>query len=68
MKLLMSFSLNPVPLNIGTRDGMVLKTDEAKGMRYLLKIQSSPETPDENFTLVIEDGNALFYAINTSQF
>ena len=32
-------------------------------MRYLLKNQLSPEKPDENFTFVIEDGNALFYAL-----
>ena len=32
-------------------------------MHYLLKNQLSPEKPDENFTLVIEDGNALFYAL-----
>ena len=41
---------------------MLLKTDKAKGMCYLLKNQLPPEKPDENFTLVIEDGSALFYA------
>ena len=37
MKLLMSFPLTPVPLSTGTSDRMFLKTDEAKGMCYLLK-------------------------------
>ena len=32
-------------------------------MRYLLKNQLSSEKPDENLTLVIEHGNALFYAL-----
>ena len=59
----MSFPLTPVPLSIATSDRMLLKTDKAKGMHYLLKNQLSPEKPDENFTLVIEDGNALFYAL-----
>ena len=64
MKFLISFPLTPVPLSIGTSNGMLLKTDKAKGMRYLLKNQlSSPEKPDENFTVVIEDGNSLFYAL-----
>ena len=31
-------------------------------MRYLLKNQLSSQKPDENLTLVIEHGNALFYA------
>ena len=48
MKLFMSFPLTPVPLSIGTRDGMLLKTGKAKGMLYLLKNQLSPEKPDKN--------------------
>ena len=32
MKLFMSFPLTPVPLSIGTSNGMLLKTDKAKGM------------------------------------
>ena len=57
----MSFPLTPVPLSIGTSNGMLLKTD--RGMRYLLENQLSPKKLDENLTLVIEDGNALFYAL-----
>ena len=63
MKLLISFPLTPEPLRIGTSDGILLKTDNAKGMGYLLKNQLSPEKPDDNFTLVIEDGNSLFYTL-----
>ena len=48
MKLLMSFPLTPVPLSIGTRDGMLLKRGKAKGMLYLLKNQLLPEKPDKN--------------------
>ena len=59
MKLLISFPLIPVSLS----DRMLLKTDQAKGMHYLLKNHLSPEKPDENFTLVLEDENALFYAL-----
>ena len=62
-KLKTSFPLTPVPLSTATSDRMLLKTDKAKGMHYLLKNQLSPEKPDENFTLVIEDGNTLFYAL-----
>ena len=63
MKLLMSFPITPVPLSIGTSNAMLLKTDTAKGMHYLLKNQLSPEKADKNFKLVIEDGNALLYAL-----
>ena len=63
MKLLMSFPITPVPLSIGTSNAMLLKTDRAKGMHYLLKNQLSPEKPDKNFKLVTEDGNALLYAL-----
>ena len=54
MKLLMSSSLTPVRLYIGASDGMLLKTNKAKGIRYILKNQLSPEKPDENFALVIK--------------
>ena len=63
MKLLMSFPLTPVPLGIRTSCGMLFQRDKAKVMRYLLKNHLSPEMLDKNFTLVIEDGNALFYAL-----
>ena len=62
-KLLMSVPLTPVPLSIGTTDGMLMKTNKTKGMCYLLKNQLSPEKSYENFTLVIEDGSALFYVL-----
>ena len=59
----MSFPLTPVPVSIGTNDGMLLKTIKVKGMRYLLKSQLSPEKHNKNFILVIEDGNTLFYSL-----
>ena len=64
MKILMSFPLTPEPLSIRTSNGMLLKTDKAKGMRYLLENQLSPEKPGENITLVKEDGNTFFLALN----
>ena len=49
MKLHMLFPLPPVPLSIGTSNSMILKTDKAKGMCYLLKKnQLSSENPDQN--------------------
>ena len=62
MKLLMAFPLTPVSLIIGTSDGILLKVDKAKRMRYLLKNQLSREKPGEK-PLVIEDENVLFCAL-----
>ena len=62
MKLLMAFPLTPVRLIIGTSDGILLKVDKAKRMRYLLKNQLSREKPGEK-PLVIEDENVLFCAL-----
>ena len=62
MKLLMAFPLTPVPLIIGKSDGILLKVDKAKRMRYLLKNQLSREKPGEK-PLVIEDENVLFCAL-----
>ena len=42
---------------------MLLKTDKTKAVRYFFKNQLSLEKPNEDFTLVIEDGNTLFYAL-----
>ena len=58
----MSSPLTPVSLSIGTSYGILLKIDKGKWMRYLLKNHLSPQKSDKNFILVIEDGNALFYA------
>ena len=59
----MSFPLTPVPVSIGTNNGMLFKIIKVKGMRYLLKNQLSPEKHNKNFMLVIEDGNTLFYSL-----
>ena len=58
----MAFPLTPVSLIIGTSDGILLKVDKAKRMRYLLKNQLSREKPGEK-PLVIEDENVLFCAL-----
>ena len=63
MKLLMSLPLTSLPLSIGTSNKVLLKTDKAKGISCLLKNQLSPEKLDENLILVIENGNALLYAL-----
>ena len=63
MKLLMSLPLTSLPLSIGTSNKVLLKTDKAKGISCLLKNHLSPEKLDENLILVIENGNALLYAL-----
>ena len=63
MKLLMSLPLTSLPLSIGTSNKVLLKTDKAKGISCLLKNQLSLEKLDENLILVIENGNALLYAL-----
>lgn len=59
----MSFPLTPVSPSIGTSDGILVKTDHAKEMRYQFKNQLSPEKTNQNFTLVIGDGNTLFHTL-----
>lgn len=60
---LMRYPLTPVPYSISTSDGVLLKSDKAKGLNYLTKELTPPELPPSNETLVVEDGNALFHCM-----
>ena len=58
----MSYPLTPKPCSIATADGFFAKTNEAKGMELLAK--DVDNEPPGNETLVIEDGNAIFYYLS----
>ena len=47
--------------NLGTPDGFLMKTDKSKVFHYLTKEVETEDFPPSVETLVIEDGNALFY-------
>ena len=61
VEVLMSYPLTPVPYSLGTADGYLTKTDKSKGFDYLMKGIESAQLPDQETTLIVEDGNALFY-------
>lgn len=42
---------------------MLFKTDKSKGMHHILKNQFPPQKPSDASYLLIEDGNALLYAL-----
>ena len=58
---LMTYPLTPVPFSLGTADGYMTKNDKSKGFNYLIKGVDSAQIPPYDTTLIIEDGNALFY-------
>ena len=64
MTKLMTYPLTPIPYSIGTADGLLLKTDEAKGFHYITKDVENESSTPSNSTLVIYDGNAMFYCLN----
>jgi len=51
----MSYPLTPVP------DGYLTRTDNSKGFDYLMKGIVSAQLPDQETTMIVEDGNVLFY-------
>ena len=61
---LMSYPLTPKPYSIATADGFFAKTNKAKGMELLAKDVDNGPLPPDNETLVIEDGNAIFYYLS----
>ena len=65
MTKLMTYPLTPIPYSIGTAaDGLLLKADKAKGFHYITKgVENESSTPSDS-TLVIYDGNAMFYCLN----
>ena len=63
LKELVKFPLMPVPSDIGTADGFLLKTNTAKGFEFLTKGIEDADIPPDGDTLNIEDGNATFYSM-----
>ena len=57
----MKFCLTPVPYSIGTADGYLTITAKAKCFQYVTKDVNDAPIPAPDVTLLIEDGNALFY-------
>jgi hypothetical protein len=58
-----TYPLTPVPYSSGTADGFLTKNDKSKGFDYLTKGVDSAELSPYDTTLVIEDGNSLFYCM-----
>ena len=61
LREIVKFSLTPVPYSIGTSDNFFAKTDKSKGLHYLLRDVDNTQPPGTSKTLVVEDGNAVFY-------
>ena len=64
MTELMTCPLTPILYSIGTADGLLLKTDKAKGFHYITKGMENKSSTLSDSTLVIYDGNAMFYCLN----
>ena len=60
---LMKYPITPVPYSIGTGDGYLEKTDKTKGLQYILKDVEDVQLPQDETTLVVQDGNALFHTL-----
>ena len=58
---IMKYPLTPVPFALGTADGFLTKTDKSKGLHYLSKDVDTADVPPQDTTMIIEDGNALYY-------
>ena len=63
LKELVKYPLMPVPSDIATADGFLLKTNKAKGFEFLTKGIEDADIPPDGDTLNIEDGNATFYSM-----
>ena len=59
---LMWYSLSPVPNGLGTADGFFNKTNKAAMLHYLME-DAPEEVPYPTDGLYIQDGNALFHAL-----
>ncbi len=60
---IMKYSLTPVPYSLGTADGYLAITPKAKGFHYLTKEVNDATIPPPDVTVLIVDGNALFYCM-----
>jgi hypothetical protein len=61
LRSILAYPLTPVPYSIATADGFFAKTDKSKGYHFLIKDLEDEASPPPETTLVIEDGNAMFY-------
>ena len=59
----MKFQLTPVPPCLGTADSFLNKTNKATGFNFLTKDFENDTYPDQNTSLNIIDGNALFHCM-----
>ena len=59
----MKFQLTPVPPCLRTADGFLNKTNKATGFNFLTKDFENDTHPEQNITLNIIDGNALFHSM-----
>ena len=60
---LMKYSLTPVPHSLGTPDGFLNKTNKAGMMHFMLE-EVSEEVTYPTESILIQDGHALFHALN----
>ena len=59
----MKYCLTPVPYSIGTADRYLAVTPKAKGFHHMVKEVNDATIPPPDVTLVIVDGNAMFYCM-----
>ena len=59
LKELVEYPLMPVPSAIGTADGLLLKSNKAKGCEFLIKGIEDADMPPHGDTPNIEDGHLL---------
>ena len=60
---LMTYQLTPIPYCLGTPDGYLNKTNKAVGLKMIALDKDDTEQPNMEETLLIIDGNALFYCM-----
>ena len=59
----MTYQLTPVPYCLGTPDGFLCKTNKVKGFQFLTNAVADSLPPNQNQTLLIMDGNAIFHSM-----
>ena len=59
----MTYPITPVPHSTGTADGYFAKTDKSRGFQWLTSAVEDENPPPAEKTLLVEDGNALFYCM-----
>ena len=57
------YCLTPVPYCLGTADGYLAVTPKAIGFEHVTKEVNDAPLPPPDVTLIVVDGNALFYCL-----